>query len=112
MPEGNYRVNFITNAHYDEISSTYAKIMAGKTNELSTTITKETNFSLSYEINGNFEGSLFKAYFIGTNLSIGPLTISTYPEDTRTKYYLSIRLKGVSSPGTYSCKGNIIKNYL
>jgi len=39
LPKGNYRVNSITNARYNEIPSTYATIIAGKTIELSTIIT-------------------------------------------------------------------------
>lgn len=109
MPEGNYAINFITDPHYNGIPLAYTTIIAGKNKDLGTFTTKETNFSLSYEINGNFEGSLYKAYYTGTNLSLGPLSVSTYPEDTRTKYYLSIRLEGISSPGTYICKGTSLK---
>lgn len=107
VPEGACTLTFAIDAHFTAIASVNTVIAIGKNTDLGTLTTKETNFSISYNINGVFEGWLFKAYYPSSSLfSIGPLSTSTYPEDTRTVYYPAITLSGVTAPGTYTCKGS------
>ncbi|QJD95000.1 carboxypeptidase regulatory-like domain-containing protein [Mucilaginibacter robiniae] len=105
LPEGNYKIDFSTDPHYNGLASVNTVVTAGRNTDVGKFTTKEANFYLSYEINGTFEGWLFKGYYSSTLFNIGPLSIGTYPEDMRTAYYPSITLDGLTGPGTYTCKG-------
>lgn len=105
LSEGNYKVSFATDPHYNGIPYVNVVVTAEKSTDVGTFTTQEANFYLSYEVNGIFEGWFFKGYYSSSHFYIGQLASSSYPEDMRTAYYPAITLDSLTQPGTYICKG-------
>lgn len=87
LPEGVYHIAFVNDGRFMPLGYQDAPVFAGKNSDLGSFSATAQNYYVSYQVNGIYGGSFFKAYYSPPYLSIGPSIIGSYPEDMRTDYF-------------------------
>jgi hypothetical protein len=109
VPKGEYLMDFSTDEYYTSPVILSLTIAAGVNKDIGTFTASKFKFWLSCDLDGQYQGWNIKATYNNSYLEIASMSLGGTPEDNfslKTKYRLSIYLKGVSGPGTYSCNIN------